>query len=71
MFLIQDVDPEFNIVPVAIGFGISSPEHVKTCYHMADGAIVGSALTKLQTQYVDDPTKALTALSEFVSQSQS
>ena len=33
-------------LPLAIGFGISSPEHVKTVWAYADGAIVGSALVK-------------------------
>ncbi len=31
-------------LPLAIGFGISSAEHIRRAYEIADGAIVGSAL---------------------------
>jgi len=33
-------------VPVCVGFGISTPEHIKQLAPVADGAIVGSALVK-------------------------
>lgn len=33
-------------LPICIGFGISSPEHVKTLAPVADGLIVGSALVR-------------------------
>jgi tryptophan synthase alpha chain len=38
---------EVTQVPVAIGFGISSPEQAAAMAQKADGAIVGSALVKL------------------------
>ena len=33
-------------VPIAVGFGISQPEHVKAVWQEADGAVVGSALVR-------------------------
>ena len=34
-------------VPVAVGFGISTPEQARTVAKMADGVVVGSAIVKL------------------------
>ncbi|WP_027340079.1 tryptophan synthase subunit alpha [Halonatronum saccharophilum] len=37
---------EYTGTPIAVGFGISKPEHVKDVHSFADGAIVGSAIIK-------------------------
>jgi tryptophan synthase alpha chain len=34
------------LVPIAVGFGISRPEHVQAVWQEADGAVVGSALVR-------------------------
>jgi tryptophan synthase alpha chain len=36
-------------LPVAVGFGVSTPEQAATVSHLADGVIVGSAIVKRQT----------------------
>jgi len=49
--------------PVAVGFGISSPEQARTVATMADGVVVGSAIVKLIEQHglSDDLSEKLTA----------
>ena len=41
-------------VPVAIGFGISTPEQARTMSATADGVIVGSAIVRQLEQYGKD-----------------
>jgi tryptophan synthase alpha chain len=36
----------FTNVPIAVGFGISRPEHLQAVWQEADGAVVGSALVR-------------------------
>ena len=40
--------------PVAVGFGISTPEQAKNMAALSDGAIVGSAIVKLVAKYGKD-----------------
>ena len=35
-----------STLPVVVGFGVSTPEHVRTVCALADGAVVGSALVR-------------------------
>lgn len=51
---IVSVIREHTDVPVAIGFGISTPEQAKRMADQSDGAIVGSAIVKLLAQYGKD-----------------
>jgi tryptophan synthase alpha chain len=37
---------QFTSIPIAVGFGISRPEHVRAVWHQAEGAVVGSALVR-------------------------
>ena len=50
-------------LPLAVGFGISTAEHVTAVTESADAAIVGSALVRRMGQ-ADDP---LAAARQFVS----
>ena len=42
-------------VPVAVGFGIATPQDVADVAGLADGVIVGSAIVKQVEQHQDDP----------------
>lgn len=59
---------QFKDVPVAIGFGISKPEHCKQLCEFSDGVIVGSYFTKLIQQYLPDEDRAIAALVAEVQQ---
>ena len=37
---------QYTDIPVAVGFGISTPEQAKAMAHVSDGAIIGSAIVK-------------------------
>jgi len=41
--------------PIAVGFGISRPEHVKAVWEEADGAIVGSSIVREVEQHIGKP----------------
>ena len=42
-------------LPVAVGFGISTPEHVASVASVADGVVVGSALVDLIGEHGSNP----------------
>jgi tryptophan synthase alpha chain len=46
-------------VPVAVGFGIATPQDVAQIAELADGVIVGSAIVRRIEQYRDDPQMSL------------
>lgn len=52
-------------LPVAIGFGIATPEQAQAMGKLADGAIVGSAIVKLIAQHGN---QAAPILQDYVSQ---
>ena len=55
---------QFTKLPVALGFGVSTPAHVAAVAKFADAAVVGSALVALIER--TPPTDAPRAVGEFV-----
>jgi tryptophan synthase alpha chain len=55
---------QFTSLPVALGFGVSTPEHVRTVGEFADAAVVGSAIVGLVER--TPATEAARAVGDFV-----
>ena len=53
-------------LPIAVGFGISTAEHVSKVVATADAAIIGSALVKVMREADDEHRDAVQAAAEFV-----
>lgn len=51
-------------LPVAVGFGISRPEHVRSVWAIGDGAVVGSAIVG-ELEKIPDCRKAPARIGEF------
>jgi tryptophan synthase alpha chain len=54
-------------IPLAVGFGISEPEHVRTIIkNGADGAIVGSAIVKIVEKHRDNLQEITESLEQYI-----
>jgi len=53
-------------LPVAVGFGIRTPEQAAEIARIADGAVVGSALVDVIARNLDDGGKAMPGLADKV-----
>jgi tryptophan synthase alpha chain len=51
-------------LPIALGFGISNADHVKTVGQFADAAVIGSAIVALIEK--TDPSKAPAVIGKFI-----
>jgi len=56
----------YTKLPVAVGFGISTPEQAGQVASFADGVIVGSALVGIIEKYGSQPKKLISQVKGFV-----
>lgn len=54
-------------LPIAVGFGIKTPEHVAEVSKFADGVVVGSAIVKIIENNLKKPKQVAEMVSKFVS----
>lgn len=52
---------KYATLPIAVGFGISTPEHIQALHGLADIAVVGSALLDVPTSQLANTLNALCA----------
>jgi tryptophan synthase alpha chain len=57
---------KFSDLPIAVGFGISTPEHVADVWRYADATVVGSALVSV-IENCDQPQLVVPSVRAFVS----
>lgn len=50
-------------IPIAVGFGISTRDHVQTIFKFAEAAIIGSHFVKIIEKHLKSPQKAITEIS--------
>lgn len=69
--IIQNINKlkQMTTTPIAVGFGVSTPEHAKLIGRVADGVIVGSAIIKeIEKHTSDSSEKLVNKVGEFVGQ---
>jgi len=54
----------FSDLPIAVGFGISTPEHVADVWRYADAAVVGSAIVS-EIEKAESPAAAVKCVAAF------
>ena len=54
----------YTSLPIAVGFGISTRQHVHEIAAAADGVVVGSALVGIIQRHLDDRARIAPALAE-------
>jgi len=60
---------QVSATPIAVGFGVSKPEHIKTLSKMnVQGSIIGSAIVKLIQERRHDKALMLKKLEEYINE---
>jgi len=55
-------------LPLCVGFGISTPAHVREVCRTADGAVTGSAIVKMMVRMKDDPEEMISRVGDYVAE---
>ena len=55
---------QYSKLPVAVGFGISTPDQIQSIWKVADGAVVGSAIVK-KMEEEKNPAQLVQHIGEF------
>ena len=56
----------YTSLPIAVGFGISRPEHLAELAPLADGVVVGSALVRCIEEHLEDPAPHVATLARWL-----
>jgi tryptophan synthase alpha chain len=52
-------------IPLAVGFGLNTPEHIAQVTHYAEGVVVGSAIVNMIDDYKDE-SEQITAIRKYI-----
>ena len=55
-------------LPVAVGFGINTPEQAATVARVADAAVVGTAVVKIIGDHQKHPTETVAKTHRFIAE---
>lgn len=56
---------QFTDKPVAVGFGVSTPDQAYEVAKLADGVIIGSAIVNIIEKYQDNPDEIIKTVGDF------
>ena len=62
-----DMIRKYTDKPIAVGFGVSTPDQAKEVAKVAEGVIIGSAIVNVIEKYKDDSDVLLASVGEFAS----
>jgi tryptophan synthase alpha chain len=63
---VYDYTKEYHL-PIVVGFGISTPEHVREVMCCAEGVVIGSAVVKVIDEHASDDSNQIEAVRGYIS----